>query len=108
MSCLFDDLNTPKALAELSSQVSEFAKTKNERLRLKAIFTAFNILGLIKNKEKLKSLINKREVENLINERNKARQNKDFKKADEIREKLKEMSVEIEDSKDGTKWYEII
>ena len=108
VSCLFDDLNTPKALAELSSQVSEFAKTKNERLRLKAIFTAFNILGLIKNKEKLKSTINKREVENLINERNKARQNKDFKKADEIREKLKEMSVEIEDSKDGTKWYEII
>ena len=107
VSCLFDDLNTPKALAELNSQVSEFTKTKNEKLRLKAIFTAFNILGLTRNKEKSKSIINKSEVENLINERNKARKNKDFKKADEIREKLKEMSVEIEDSKDGTKWFEI-
>ncbi len=106
LSCLFDDLNTPKALAELNSQVSKFSKFEKENEKLRAIFSAFNILGLTKRNEN-KSPIDKIKIEKLINERINARENKDYKKADEIREKLKEMSVEIEDTKDGTKWYEV-
>ena len=34
----------------------------------------------------------------------KARSDKNFKLADEIRDKLKEMGVSIEDSNSGTKW----
>ena len=63
-------------------------------------------MGLSKRNEN-KSPIDKIKIEKLINERINARKNKDYKKADEIREKLKEMSVEIEDTKDGTKWYEV-
>ena len=37
-------------------------------------------------------------------ERKIARQNKDFKKADQIREELKKMNVLIDDTSDGTKW----
>jgi len=43
-------------------------------------------------------------IEKLIAERNKARASKDFKKADEIRERLRGMKVIIEDRPDGTKW----
>ena len=44
------------------------------------------------------------EINNLIAERDKARSDKNFKLADEIRDKLKEMGVSIEDSNSGTKW----
>ena len=40
----------------------------------------------------------------MIEERKIARQNKDFKKADQIREELKKMNVLIDDTSDGTKW----
>ena len=43
-------------------------------------------------------------IENLINERNEARLSKDFNKADEIRNKLTEMGIEIEDTPNGTIW----
>jgi cysteinyl-tRNA synthetase len=38
----------------------------------------------------------------LINLRNEAKKNKDYKTADEIRDKLKEAGIILEDSKDGT------
>ena len=43
-------------------------------------------------------------IEKLIEERTKARESKDFQKADEIREKLSEKGIEIEDTPDGTIW----
>ena len=44
------------------------------------------------------------EIEQLILSRNKAREIKDFKKADEIRDELELIGVTLEDSKDGTTW----
>ena len=41
-------------------------------------------------------------IENLIKERNDARLSKDFNRADEIRNKLAEMGIEIEDTPNGT------
>ena len=49
----------------------------------------------------------KKTITALIKERNKARENKDFEKADKIRETLKEMSIEIEDSSNCTNWKKI-
>ena len=43
-------------------------------------------------------------VNKLIAERNKARKEKDFKKADEIREKLNKLNIELEDTTEGTRW----
>ena len=43
-------------------------------------------------------------IEALIRERKDARKSKDFKKADEIRDRLKSMNIEIEDRPDGTIW----
>lgn len=61
------------------------------------------VLGILeREKEDIDS-----EVENLIREREDARKNKDFAKADQIRDKLKEMGIEIKDSRNGTKWTRI-
>ena len=45
------------------------------------------------------------EVEALIEERTKARAEKNWAKADEIRDKLKEMNIIIEDTPQGIKWH---
>ena len=41
-------------------------------------------------------------VEILLEERDLARENKDYQKSDEIRDKLKQLGIEIKDSKEGT------
>ena len=43
-------------------------------------------------------------IEKLIQQRTEARLAKDFNKADEIRNTLSDMGVEIEDTPDGTTW----
>lgn len=43
-------------------------------------------------------------IEEMIAERTAAKKNKDYKKADEIREKLKEMGIIIQDTSQGVKW----
>jgi cysteinyl-tRNA synthetase len=42
-------------------------------------------------------------VEALVEERQKARANKDFKRADEIRDQLKSMGIELQDTPQGVK-----
>jgi cysteinyl-tRNA synthetase len=42
-----------------------------------------------------------------MKERADARQKKDWAKADTIRNKLKELGIEIIDTKDGTRWRKI-
>jgi cysteinyl-tRNA synthetase len=46
----------------------------------------------------------KKKVEALIKKRNQARDAKDWEKADELRDKLSEMDIIIEDTADGTVW----
>lgn len=46
----------------------------------------------------------KKIIFDLIQEREAARKLKDFERADNIRDKLKKMNINIEDSVEGTKW----
>ena len=46
-------------------------------------------------------------IEKLINERKEARRNKDFNRADSIREELKNKGIEIEDKEGETIWRSI-
>ena len=48
--------------------------------------------------------INKAQVELLIAQRNEARVNKNFKKADEIRDELDKMGITLEDKGGETDW----
>ena len=51
-----------------------------------------------------KILLNNEEIEELIEQRNFARKTKDFKKADEIRDRLKSFCIVLDDRKEGTLW----
>jgi cysteinyl-tRNA synthetase len=44
------------------------------------------------------------EIERLVSEREKARKEKDFKKADAIREELAKRGIILEDTPHGTRW----
>jgi len=44
------------------------------------------------------------EIQELIDRRQQARKEKDWKTADEIRDKLKEMGIILEDTPQGVKW----
>jgi cysteinyl-tRNA synthetase len=48
------------------------------------------------------------EVERLIAEREAARKNRDFGRADQIREELREKGIALEDSKDGVRWRRVV
>ncbi len=103
-----DDLNTADALGALFMMVRDINKAvadKAGKTALEACLKSFNelceVLGLLYNK-KDDSL--DAEVEELIAQRTAARKAKDFKKADEIRDKLNEMGIILEDTREGVKW----
>jgi cysteinyl-tRNA synthetase len=103
-----DDLNISSAL----SHVFEFVKAinslmmegkigKNDARKIINFMNGIDqILGIIEEKkEKLSP-----ELKKLIDEREKARKEKDFAKADRIRNELKEKGIILEDTKDGVRW----
>ena len=57
-----------------------------------------------KSSQAQKQEIDPAEVESLLKEREEARRDKDWHKADEIRDRLAAMKVAIEDRPDGTVW----
>ncbi len=66
--------------------------------------TLCGILGIILE-EKEEAL--EEEIEGLIEERQKARQSKDFARADEIRAILLEKGIEIKDTREGAQWKRV-
>ncbi|MBT4645659.1 MAG: cysteine--tRNA ligase [Pelagibacteraceae bacterium] len=112
MESLLDDLNTPKVLAQLNTLSNKLSSANNdEKMIIKNnLIAAGRILGIMLEDPDLWLGYNqslnpqKEEIEGLINQRNEARRHKDFKLADEIRDKLKLKGIEIEDTKNGTIW----
>ena len=92
-----DDFNTPKALQILWKLVRD-EKAKGKYQTIKKIDEVFG-LNLLEKKE-----INiPKEIQKIIEEREKARKNKDWKKADELREVLKKKGYVIDDAEQGAK-----
>ena len=106
---MLDDLNTPALISDLNKLVKDYSKDKDTNHVL--IKTKLNIigsaLGILQDKnynhvsisEELKVKIKK-----LLSERVLAKEKKDFSHADKIRDELRELGVEIKDSKEGTSW----
>ncbi len=93
-----DDLNTPKALSILWSLLRD--KLAYGKIRtIRKMDESFG-LNLLK-KERVEIPV---EVEKLAKEREKARKNKDWKKSDELRDKINKLGFIINDKIDG---YEI-
>ena len=111
LNAISDDINTPKALSELFVIVKKInnAKSDDEANELASILIgSSNLLGLMKEDSEQwfgsgpdvdESLINQ-----LIMDREEARSNKDYDKADQIREQIESLGISIEDSASGTQW----
>jgi cysteinyl-tRNA synthetase len=92
-----DDLNMPKAL----SVVWEMVRDENSEGKYKSLKKMDEVLGLeLFKKEKIKI---PKEIMKLVNEREKARQEKNWKKSDELRDKINELGYQIDDTSEGTK-----
>ena len=108
---LEDDLNTPGAIAALHAFASQIHKTEDaaELAKLHGLIRRGGaVLGILQGDAEAwfqtGSSLTPEVIEQRIAERNQARQNKDFAKADEIRNDLLAAGIELEDSREGTVW----
>ena len=106
-TALDNDLNTSLGLTSLYDVLKADA---NDATKLYVIGEIDKVLSLdlIKSAESNDNSADSElnaEVEALIEQRTKARAEKDWATADAIRDKLKEMNVVLEDTKDGIKWH---
>lgn len=109
-SAMDDDLNTADAITAIFDLVKDINLNLDENnskemleKTLELLKKLTRVLGIMEGEREEIS----EDIEGLIKERNDARKNKDFAKADEIRDKLKEMGIEIEDTRSGTTWKRI-
>jgi cysteinyl-tRNA synthetase len=96
-----DDLNTPKAIAELHALDRPGAQNElGETLR------ALGFTGRLAS-PKADQGVDQRAVDVLIAARLAARQAKNWAESDRIRDELAAMGIAIEDNKDGTTSWEV-
>ena len=107
---LEDDLNTPRALAELWGLLRDGSVAPN--LALEAAFDMDEALGLglkasvaVEKQPEDAALV--QEIEGIIAERAEAKKAKDFARADSLRQSLKERGIALVDGPGGTTWHRI-
>lgn len=109
---LLDDLNTSMALAELFA-LSKRANSSDdlaERTKIKAaMLQGGDLLGLLQQDPEqwfvsAASDVDAAEIDQLITERIQARADKNWARADEIRDILTAKKVKVEDGADGSRW----
>ncbi len=112
MSALLDDLNTPEALAVLNSEAKKLANANNAESAQQAagnLLAAGDLIGLFQqdpqswlagDTEGLDDAL----IDQLIEERNISRKERNFARADEIRDQLQEMGITLEDVAGATRW----
>src|SRR5699024_1318305 len=104
-----DDFNTANAISawhDLTSELNKYLRynTTNTKVltEFMEVFEKYaGVLGVVLEEEEI---IIDEEIEKLIEERNNARKNKEFSRADEIRDYLKEQGIVLEDTKEGVRF----
>ena len=113
VEALADDLNTPEALAAMHQLAAELQKGSGSNETTsgrRALLAGGWLLGLLTRdpEDHFKGTagdgLTDSAIDGLIEERNAARANKDFARADEIREQLVTDGIELEDLREGTRW----
>ncbi len=113
VGALCDDLNTPQALAAMHELAAELQKAEQQddidaaRRDLLAGGWLLGILQVDPERHFTRGAadsIAEAEIDALIAERNTARAEKNFARADEIRDQLAAAGIELEDLREGTRW----
>ena len=107
-----DDINTADAIS-IIFELARFSNTNvNENSSLEwaeknlSLFNELTgVLNIIKAEDTDSN--DNEQIEKLIKDRVEAKKNKDFALADAIRDELKSMGIEIEDTRQGTKWKKV-
>jgi cysteinyl-tRNA synthetase len=103
LDALLDDLNTPKAIAEMHG-----LKNAAGRKALAGTLAFFGFrpdeLAAWRAKTAPAPALPIGEIESRIAARNAARKARDFKESDRIRDELAALGIVLKDSKDGTTW----
>ncbi len=107
-----DDLNTPKAVALVWELVKDEDVTPEDKRATLLLFDSVLGLGLNESKDRLAELLKgggqklsisdaPENIQKLVEEREKAREQKDFERSDELRQKIKKEGYTIEDTDKG-------
>lgn len=113
VAALEDDLNTPKALAEMFNLARVLNKStdEDERRELAAeLLASGDLVGLMQKDIEAwfsgadDGALSAEEIEKLLQQRVAARAERDFAAADAIRDKLAAAGISIEDGAAGTRW----
>jgi cysteinyl-tRNA synthetase len=120
IAALSDDMNTPKALAamhEISGQLKRAETDADKQTHRQALLAGGWLLGILtRNPEAYftgadlagdSSGIDAAAIEGLIKDRKNARKDGNFQRADEIRDELLAKGIELEDSREGTRWRKL-
>lgn len=97
MNALLDDMNTPRAIAELhQSEGAELAG-------------GLALLGFTIDRARIapKLPVTAEEIETAINARNSARKTRNFREADRIRDELAAKGIQLKDNPDGTTSWDV-
>lgn len=113
VAALEDDLNTPKALAEFFALARSLNKA-NDSQEIESLaaqmYAAGELMGLLSADPEewfaghVEGQLSADEIEVLIETRNAAKADRDFEKADAIRDQLTEAGITIQDGREGTTW----
>ena len=112
MAALDDDLNTPDALAEMNGLARRLGSaTDADEIRTLAgeLLANGELMGLLQDDPEAwfkgeESGENDADIDALVAERDQARTDRNFGRADEIRDQLTEMGIVLEDGAGGTRW----
>jgi len=105
-----DDFNTPKALAAIYEFIKKINGSLNNKKELlfkarDTLLELLDIFGLDFTKKEKGADIKFNELMDLvINMREKARKEKNYVISDEIRDKLRDVGIQLEDAPDGPRW----
>jgi cysteinyl-tRNA synthetase len=112
LDALRDDLNTPAALAEFSRVARELARAEDAETAHRAaaeLLADAKLIGLLQSTPDAwfgseAGEPGGEDIEALIKQRNQARAERDFARADAIRDQLTSMGIVLEDAAGVTRW----
>ncbi len=101
MKTINDDLNMPEALALV------WTGLKDKSINLPTLIEFDKVLGLDLHNPEKKEIAIPEEVQKLLDKRKTARKVKDYAKSDELRDEIKKLGFEVEDTGEGQKISEL-